>query len=193
MDGVLTAPDHFDDHAVPGTSLQAMAPLIPPQWYDEAKALNPKFVVMDGGGNDILLWHQECLSDGVGNDQNAGCQAVVAASMDTAHMMLEDMKASGVKQVLYYFYPNVPAGGHDILNYSYPMAKEQCEGGSDDTFECMMVDLRPLFMGHDDWIMLDGIHPLAPGMDAMGDFIWGVMGEHCMARTAAQDCGCTDE
>jgi hypothetical protein len=119
---------------------------------------------MDGGGNDILLWHSECLADGVGNDTNAGCQQVVADSMATAKMMLDDMKATSVKQILYYFYPDTPAGGHDILHYSFPMAKQNCEDGSDDTFECFMLDLRPIFAGHDDWFMADGIHPLAPGM-----------------------------
>ena len=190
-DGVLKAPDRFDDHAVAGTSLAASAPLIPPQWFDDAKSLKPTFIVMDGGGNDVLLWHSECLNDGA--SQNTGCQQVVKDATDAARMMMDDMIATSVKQILYFFYPNVPAGGADITNYAYPMAKEQCEARSDKDFECTMVDLRPVFMGHDDWYMVDGIHPLAPGMDAMGDTIWGVMKDHCMAQTEAQNCGCTSE
>jgi hypothetical protein len=191
MDGVLKAGDRFSDHAVPGTSLAAMAPLIPPEWYDDAKSLKPTFIVMDGGGNDVLLWHSECLNDGA--SQDTGCQQVVKDATDVARMMMDDMIATSVKQILYFFYPNVPAGGADITNYAYPMAKEQCEARSDATFECTMVDMRPVFMGHNDWFMVDGIHPLAPGMDAMGDTIWGVMKDHCMAQTEAQNCGCVSK
>ena len=107
-----------------------------------------------------------------------------------AKMMMDDMKASGVKEVIYYFYPDVPAGGKDITAYAFPRAKDSCESGSTDTFQCTMLDLRPVFAGHPDWFMGDGIHPLAPGMDAMGDFIWGEMKKLCMAQTEAQNCGC---
>lgn len=73
--GALSASDRFDDHAVAGTSLASNTPLIGPQWT-EAKSANAgiKFVVMDGGGMDLLLWNSQCLADGVGNANDPGAK-----------------------------------------------------------------------------------------------------------------------
>jgi hypothetical protein len=187
--GALSAGDYFDDHAVPGTSMAANVPLIPPQWA-EARAANPgiKFVVMDGGGMDVLLWHPECLADGSGIENNAGCQTAMTDALAAANMLVSDMKASGVREVVYFWYPHMPAGGADILDWSFPMFKTMCEDKSDSAFHCNMLDTRPLFAGHDDWFMIDGIHPLAPGSDAIADAIWSILTNECITLPAAGGC-----
>jgi hypothetical protein len=188
-DGALSAADRFDDHAVAGASLAANSPLIPPQW-SEAKGANPgiKYVVMDGGGMDVLLWNTQCLADGVGNANDAGCQKVMTDALAVADMLVTDMKSSGVREVVYFFYPHMPAGGSDILDWSFPMFKNMCEGKSDSAFHCNMLDTRPIFEGHPEYFMLDSIHPLAEGSQAIADAIWKTLTNQCITLPASGGC-----
>lgn len=186
-DGAIPNGMRFRDYAVAGTSLAADGGSIPPQW-DNAKRADPdiKFVIMDGGGNDVLLWNMQCLA--AGSDMNAGCQKVVTDANAAAKAMMENMKASGVSDVVFFFYPYVPAGGDDILDYSYPLAKQQCEGGSTDTFRCHFIDTRQAFMGHADYIGLDGIHPTATGADVIAGLIYDKMKMNCIGQPESSGC-----
>ena len=72
--------------------------------------------------------------------------------------MMMDMKASGVTEVVYFFYPHPPTGGWEIDDYTIPMLQDRCASLSDEKFQCRVVDSVPIFQGHDDWYALDG-HP----------------------------------
>ena len=199
-DGALPQGDSYGEYAVPGTSLYYDPTgllLIPPQW-DQAVADDPDrpFVVMDGGGNDVLLWNQQCLGDGSQND--TGCQDVVSHTMEVGHMLEMTMKSQGVHEVIYFFYPHVPAGGSDISDYSIPMAKAACEGMNDDQYKCIFVDTRDAFdpnhtgVAQADLIGSDGIHPTAAGEKVLADLIWQTMKDNCMAQPESSGC-CTPQ
>jgi hypothetical protein len=202
-DGAIASGEGFDDHAVAGTSLANAFLLIPPQWEgsDGAKtyvltprrmmrASPPKFIVMDGGGNDIIIGNPMCEADGVGKEMDPSCMASANDAREEAFRIMTDMKASGVKQVLYFYYPNVPIGGHDVLEWAFGLATKDCEDISDDTFQCMMVDLRPVFEGHPEWVSGDGIHPTAEGADHIAETLWSTMKTACMAQSAESGGGC---
>jgi lysophospholipase L1-like esterase len=202
-DGALAAGDAYNDQAVGGTSLASGGlGLIPDQWPTaKAAAMSAgtsvKFVVMDGGGNDVLLGNQTCLDNGVMRDQDPSCQKTVKDATAAGAKLQMQMKADGVKQGLFFFYPHVPAGGWDVLDYSLPMAKATCESLNDANFHCTFVDTRDAFQGVGnkgvamaDLIGADGIHPSAAGETVLADLIWKTMKDNCMAQPASSGC-CT--
>jgi lysophospholipase L1-like esterase len=202
-DGALAQGESYNDQAVAGTSLGSGGlGLIPDQWPSakaaaQAAGTSVKFVIMDGGGNDVLLGNTICLDNGQMRDQNATCQKTVMDATLAGKMLQTKMKMDGVGQVVYFFYPHVPAGGWDVLDYSLPMAKAVCEGQNDDNYQCYFVDTRDAFQGVGNTgeamgslIGPDGIHPNAAGDDVLADLLWKTMKEHCMAQSAASGC-CT--
>ncbi|HKP64788.1 MAG TPA: SGNH/GDSL hydrolase family protein, partial [Polyangiales bacterium] len=202
-DGALMAGDRFNDQAVAGTSLASGGlGLIPDQWPSAKSAAmragtTVKFVVMDGGGNDVLLGNSICLDNGRMRDQDPTCQATVQAATMAGKMLQTKMRMDGVGQAVYFFYPHVPAGGWDVLDYSLPMAKATCESMNDEKYQCYFVDTREAFQGAGNtgvakaqYIGADGIHPTAAGDDLLADLIWKTMKDHCMAQPASSGC-CT--
>jgi lysophospholipase L1-like esterase len=156
-----------------------------------------KFVVMDGGGNDVLLGNSACLTDGAMKDKDPSCQQTVKDATMAGLMLQQKMKMDGVGQAIYFFYPHVYAGGWDVLDYSLPMAKASCEGMNDDKYQCYFVDTREAFQGPGNTgaamrslIANDDIHPTAAGEKVLADLIYKTMKEHCMAQSAASGC-CT--
>lgn len=187
-DGALMPGQEYRDHAVAGSSLATGGfSKIPPQ-LDEALAEDPniKFVVMDGGGNDVLLGDQSCLADGA--DMVESCTDVAELAVATAKTMLEKMRSSGVAEVVQFFYPHVPYGGKDLLDWSVPPYQEACMSLTTDTFRCHFVDTRATFEGKPEFIASDDIHPSAAGADALAEQLWGVMKEHCIAQPESSGC-----
>lgn len=202
-DGALAAGDMYNDQAVGGTSLASGGlGLIPDQWpLAKSAAMRAgttvKFVVMDGGGNDVLLGNMACLANGQKKDQDPSCQKTVKDATAAGAKLQAQMKADGVRQGVYFFYPHVPAGGWDVLDYALPMAKATCEGMNDDKYQCTFIDTREAFQGPGNngevkmgLIGIDGIHPNAAGEAVLADLVWKTMKDQCMAQNASSGC-CT--
>src|SRR5262249_42738204 len=149
-----------------------------------------KFVIMDGGGNDVLLGNQTCLDNGVGRAMDPTCMQTVTDATAAAVKLEQQMIADGVTQIVYFFYPHVPAGGWDMIDYALPLAKQSCESMNSDKFQCYLVDTRDAFQGPGNngvamaqYIGPDGIHPSAAGDDVLADLVWKTMKDHCMGQT----------
>jgi hypothetical protein len=154
---------------------------IPYQYETMAKGdlavSNPKdikVVVMDGGGNDVLIDQQSCLTDKTQAAQMADTACMNAVTNTVARMkkLWQEMATDGVKQVVYYFYPHLdPAGGgllptpapgvNLIDDYSAPLYQQICCGssftptaqaptctGNAPGLQCTYIDTRPAFDGH---------------------------------------------
>jgi hypothetical protein len=190
-DGALMQGDHYRNYAVPGTALAAdnILGMIPPQW-DMAVADDPdiKFVIMDGGGNDVLIDNMQCLA--AGSDKDPGCQMVVANTLKVGTALINKIKAAGVSDGIYFFYPHVPAGGDDINDYALSMLKDSQAALATPTFHTYVLDLIPIFDGHADWIADDGIHANDTGENVIADNIWKIMKDNCVAQPASSGC-CT--
>ncbi len=133
-----------------------------------------KVVVMDGGGNDVLIDQQSCLTDKTSAAQMADTACMNAVTNTVARMqkLWQEMATDGVKQVVYYFYPHLdPAGGgllptpapgvNLIDDYSAPQYQKICCGssftpttqaptctGNAPGLQCTYIDTRPAFNGH---------------------------------------------
>jgi hypothetical protein len=182
---------------------------IPYQFDTMAVGANPdiKVVITDGGGNDLLIDNRQCLTTAVQGDTQ--CHTAIANSLMKAQQLLADMASKGVQHIVYFFYPHVDPTAlftgptsNDWLDYTYPLAAQICCGsnvpspgspdltcqGSAAGTDCVFVDTRPEFAGHNDpmnkstyWFQ-DGIHPTQPGADVLAQKVWAQMQKHCIAQ-----------
>ncbi len=189
-DGSIPAGQSYRDYSVPGTIMGSptLPGNIPPQW-DMAKAADPNIttIIMDGGGNDII-GTLLCLDDAMAQDP--GCTSVVADVIAVARNMVADVKATGVADVIYFLYPDVPLGGHAILGYAVEEAKKFAAELTDETFRVHIIDTRPVFEGHPEYFGLDPIHANEAGGQAIAQLIYDYMKANCIAQPVSSGC-CT--
>jgi lysophospholipase L1-like esterase len=187
---------------------------IPYQYETSAKGdlavMNPTdidTIIMDGGGNDVLIDNQECLTNAQPPPANADCATAIQGTVNRASKLLQEAAADGVKHVVYIFYPHLdPAGGgilpmpapqvNATLDYAYPLAEQICCGsaftstatsytcsGSTSGTQCIFIDIRPAFEGHvADYIKSDHVHPTDAGAQVIADLVAGAMRSYCIAQ-----------
>jgi hypothetical protein len=175
--------------------------LIPPE-FDTALAADKDIiaVVMTGGGNDVLIpsiGRPDCKNMANAGTV-AGCQAIVTDALAASEKLMNKMVASGVHDVIYFFYPHVPQptalGGSNpnaMLDYALPKVKEFCAGVAAKTQNkgfCHMVDLVPVFDGHSDWFASGDIHENSTGSKAIAKAVVDVMKDKCIAQPASSGC-----
>jgi hypothetical protein len=193
QDGALMAGDHYVTKALAGTTIAAPPANIPMQW-DDAKTMKPiKVVVMDGGGNDVLINNTQCRADGA--ESMPDCQQVVKASLDATKMLWTSMKDSGVSDVLMFWYPHIPGGlltgfetGNTISDYAYPMLEAAAKAATTDTFHVYMVPTVSIFEGHPEYFYSDGLHANTTGEGKIADAIWAVMKQNCIGQGVSSGC-----
>jgi hypothetical protein len=193
-------------YAVGGTAMASGGlGLIPPQ-FDQALAADPNIiaVVMDGGGNDILVPDTVQFPQGGECKQSLvsptipDCQKIVQKALDKSVELMNLAADKGVKDVVYFFYPHVPdgtlvGGAHPnvILDYALPKVKATCDEAYARTggrMRCHFLDLIPVFDGHPDWFAFTDIHPTPAGSAAMAKEIWAIMKNNCIAQPASSGC-----
>ena len=178
--------------------------LIPPE-LDTAIAADPDIttIVMTGGGNDILI--PDAALAGSSNCKNstadppdAVCQQIVQMAMDAATSMMQKAGDNDIKDVIYFFYPNIPentslGGTHPnvLLDWAYPQVKQLCDDAPMNTngqVRCHFVDTRPIFKGHSDWFAAGDIHENSTGSKAIADAVVQVMKDNCIAQPESSGC-----
>ena len=180
------------DYAAAGTTLQNDGlGGIPMQWRTAKAGTKPIHVmIMDGGGNDVLIDNPSCLADGSQN--STLCKNVVAASVKVVQGLWADMKATGIKDVLYFWYPHIPGGlggnGHDINDYGLAEVTKAAMAASGDGFNIYMIDTIPIFEGHPEYYVSDGIHATTAGTGKICDAIWAKMKEKCIGQPVSSGC-----
>ena len=187
-DGALKQGDTYRNRAELGTTLAAPPAGIPMQWED-TKSMKPiKFVVMDGGGNDVLINNQQCRAEGA--EMKADCKQVVQNSLDSAKKLFDSMKETGVSDVVFFWYPHIPGGfltqgerGVSISDYTYPMLVDLAKASSTDTFHVFTVPTVEIFEGHPEYFYNDGLHANDMGTAKIAEAIWAVMKENCLGQS----------
>ena len=194
----LDANETYVDHALSGASMSG-TPNIPEQYPDvvadaRRRGGKLKVVIMDGGGNDVLIGKRECLNPkSVAEAASTPvCVKVVDDALASGQELFEQAATDGVQAVVFFFYPHLPKdsllGGpnaNNVLDYSAPRIKEWCD--SQTKMPCYFVDMRPAF---DDpknpgWprpglIAFDGIHPTLEGSKVLAAEVWKVMQTKCI-------------
>jgi lysophospholipase L1-like esterase len=196
--------NQFKNVAAPGVSManggiSALA-MVPTQFSGK-----PKLVIMDGGGNDILLCdtakfpgcNTQCNAPGSSSKQT--CKDIVAQATAAAGTLFDKMSAAGVKDVVYFFYPHPPTnngGMKEIDDYSEPIARAQCEGYGAKTSgktNCYWVStVKPFADAGGDInpanFVLDGIHPSDAGQKIIAKEINDTLKAHCLGQQSSSGC-----
>jgi hypothetical protein len=194
-------------YAVGGASLQAggIIPQFVTDQFEQAIADDKdiKLLVMDGGGNDVLLadtvkylGSDACKSSG--SSKLEICKTIVSDSLAAFNKLIARAAEIGVQNIVYFFYPTVPndtaLGGpmpNEIADYARPMWKAACDGAEAKVagkLKCHFVDMVPVFKGHDDWFAIGDIHPTPDGSAAMAKAILAKMKEDCVWQPAGSMC-----
>ena len=124
-------------------------------------------IVMDAGGNDVLLGaNSDCRT------LNPRCKRVIADAMEKLVKLFQTMHTDGVEHVvlLGYYYPKgwMQKLGNAI-DYAIPQMAEVCRIAK---ISCEFVDPRQAFKGKRGLVALDGIHPTTKGAKVLGGMIW---------------------
>ena len=190
MNGALPMGMRYVNYAVAGTTLAVVGAQIPGQWTSASAAKPIYLVIMDGGGNDVLIDNMQCLADGSQND--AGCKMVVANSVAKAKEMWASMKMAGVSDVIWFWYPHIPGAvagtGHDINDYGLAEMQKAAKEATTEGFRPVMIDTIPAFEGHDDYYFPDGIHANDTGENVIADLIWKYMKDNCIGQGPTSGC-----
>jgi hypothetical protein len=206
---------NIGDFAIGGTSMGSGGiGLIPPQ-FDTALMTHSKIiaVIMDGGGNDILVpdttmfpHGADCKAMGAASPMIPDCQAIVKKALDAGQQLFIHMADNGVRDAIYFFYPHVPTGTwlaqdpNGMLDYSLPLIKAACDGAYDLSVKmdptkpitCHFVDMVPVFDGHPEFFAMNDLHPNPMGSKAMAAAVWAKMKQDCVAQPASSGC-CTPQ
>jgi hypothetical protein len=168
--GTIGMTESYPSFAVSGTQLTTDE--IPMQ-YTRAKAAGPvKAVLMDGGGNDLLF----------GGFCTGGPETCAEVLM-VVQTLFKQMGTDGVKDVVYFFYPDPMGIGADIkapMDVLRPLMKKLCDEATD--VRCVWVDQRASWDGHYSTYTSDGIHPTEEGAAASAKQIWEAMVANCVAQ-----------
>ena len=165
-------------------------------------------VIMDGGGNDVLIQETRAARASPAPPGNTSCVTTIQTAIGKAQTEMQAMAQKGVQWVVYFFYPHLDTAGggilqtpaptvNDTLDYAYPLAEQMCCGTTFTSsatsyscvgqptagLQCVFIDTRPAFEGHlSDYIKSDKVHPTQAGADAITDLVWTQMQNHCIAQ-----------
>ena len=199
----------FRNYALEGAGLGSvnmiLGPNLVPPEFDQALSADPNIiaVIMTGGGTDLLLPDPMFGSDADKCKTNAGptldvCKQIMDLAFKTGVTLFQKMADNGVKDIVYYFYPEVPKGTliggenpNAMLQYALPLAKAFCDDTEKNTAgktRCHFLDLGPIFAGHADWFVSGDVHPNMKGSMAMSKAIVQLMKDKCIAQPESSGC-----
>ena len=145
--------------------------------YSDAKSTdaNIETIVMDGGGNDILIpaiildpygcrthWWRWSIS--------RSCKNLINDQYVNLVNLMNKMDNDGVSNVLYLGYYELPRGNANLtsaLNYGDDKLSQAC---SNTTANCTFLDPRGMVPAQD--VLSDNIHPTANASRTLADLIW---------------------
>jgi hypothetical protein len=172
----------------------------------EGASSDIKVVIMDGGGNDVLIDNRQCLTS-----FDSTCMATVDMAVATADKLLMDMASKGVQHIVYFYYPHLTTAGGGLLPTpatdvntvdDYALAKQEkfccgatftssttnfsCRGNGPGT-DCVIIDTIPSFMGHLNtdpmsYFLSDDVHPNAMGSQVIANLVTQAMQQYCIAQ-----------
>ncbi len=179
------AGETFRNYATSGAELFGgiIAPSVEQQ-YQIARDDNPnsQIVVMDGGGNDILIPAvafdpYDCLTQWwEWGRLSRSCKNFIDDLYVDGVNLLNEMYADGVTDVIYLGYYYTKNGIlwvddlEEAIDYGDAKLAQACQNS---VVDCTFVDPRSTIRDRD--ILADGVHPNSTGSRKLADLIWPVL------------------
>ncbi len=170
--GALGAGERYRDNSNTTTNALAMGGNGILEQYRRGVAEAPvEVVIMNGGGTDMLVTACSAPVD--------ECPALVDAAA-AAEVLLGEMAADGVSDVVYAFYPD-PTDPEMLerMDALRRLIEPVCAASP---VPCHWVDLRATLGASPDYMSADGLIPTALGSEASAGAIWSTMQEECIAQ-----------
>jgi lysophospholipase L1-like esterase len=152
----------IDNYAITGSSLEDGWVSSIPSQYNDIKKLNPKTIIMDGGGNDIFSNKNKCLT--LGDD----CKLLVNKIVDIAKSLLNEIGNNGVHNIIYlgfYYLQNL----NEVIDYGTEKLSDVCNKLNNTN--CYFSDPRNITMP----LSWDGVHPTNEGFKLLANNIWNTI------------------
>jgi len=147
------------------------------QQYTDAKAddANIQTIVMDAGGNDILIPAilfdpQKCKTRWYRPNLSSKCKAFIDDVYVDGVNLLNSMDADGVSDVIFLGYYHTTGNQANLVqavDYGDTKLSQAC---ANSTANCTFVDPRSAIVAAD--VKSDGIHPTTSGSQKLADLIW---------------------
>lgn len=172
------AGETFRDYTLSGAELEGgiIANSVYRQ-YADAKATdsNINTIVMDGGGNDILipamiLDPYGCRTHWWRWNISRSCRNLINDQYVNLVNLLNQMDSDGVDNIVYLGYYELPRGNANLekaVNYGDDKLGEAC---ANTTASCDFVDPRGMIPAN--YVLSDNIHPTTEGSRVLADLIW---------------------
>lgn len=145
--------------------------------YSDAKTTDSNIatVVMDGGGNDILIPAMTgdiygCRTRWYRRNISSSCKNLINNVYVDLVNLLNQMDADGVQNVIYLGYYELPRDNANLLqalNYGDDKLGAAC---ANTTAGCTFVDPRGTIPAN--YVLDDDIHPTTEGSQVLADLIW---------------------
>jgi hypothetical protein len=175
------AGETFRDYTTSGAKLSggSLAPAVDEQ-YASANAANPDIttVVMNGGGNDILIPamifdQYRCKTKWYRPNLSSSCKNLINNIKVTQVDLLDQMANDGVEDIIYLAYYEL-VRGNDNLNQAVHYGDQKLIEGCDGTIaNCTLVDPRGTISAAQ--IESDDIHPTVAGSEVLAAQVWPLL------------------
>lgn len=175
----------FRNYTTSGAELigGAIAPSVEQQ-FATAEADNPNstVLVMDGGGNDILipaiaLDPYDCMTQWYEFGRlSSRCKSYIDEIYVDGVDLLNEVRTAGIQEIVYlgYYYTKngliLADDLEEAIVYGDGRLRQACENA---VVNCTFIDPRSTIRDSD--ITVDGVHPNATGSRKLADLIWPVL------------------
>ena len=157
--------------------------------FDDAMADGyVRTLILDGGGNDVLISANKTCSVSYGDDISAECNAVVDSVLEKIEEMVLVAAEAGVENFVFQTYYYIKFANlwqvTDVFLEGVDELVERLDADLPD-MKIVLVDPRDAFLDQP-YIKFDGIHPTSAGSDVLGNLLWDTMVENDIEQ--GNDC-----
>jgi lysophospholipase L1-like esterase len=168
----------FRDYTISGSKISGgtLARAIDLQ-YADANAFNSSIdtIVMNGGGNDILIPAMTgdfygCRTKWYRKNISSRCKNLVNNVYVNTVNLMNNMGSNGVQNIVYLGYYELPRGNANLagaLEYGVNRLAEACSNSS---ANCDFVEARGSIPAN--FVLDDDIHPTSEGSQVLADLVW---------------------
>jgi hypothetical protein len=155
--GTIRPNEDYVELAVSGSPIATIV-----NQYNTREAGSVKVILIDSGGIDFIQ----------------GGDSAIPNVVNTFNQFLDKVRSDGtVQHIVYFHYPDLMS--IPCLGTMWSAMRQDCAGSP---VPCYFLDLQPLFAGRPEYIGSDTIHPSLAGAIVIGEAIWYIMQQNCIAR-----------